>query len=85
MACVGIGNVSQLCSDLLIQSMNTAFLGYLDSKNIPSVVGGAPYGTSPDAPKTAGSVEVFIFLHLEPVGVFFLPVFGFAALRHQGL
>lgn len=60
-ACVGVGNVGQLCVDVLISSLQCEFIGYLDSTSLPAVNGAAPY---PDlghlGPQIACSLEVSI-------------------------
>uniref|UniRef100_A0A183TEH5 Proteasome assembly chaperone 2 n=2 Tax=Schistocephalus solidus TaxID=70667 RepID=A0A183TEH5_SCHSO len=58
-AVVGVGNVSQLCLDLLISSLKTSFVGYLESPCIPAVVGAAPYTTDPSKPFLTGSLELY--------------------------
>ncbi|BHF76269.1 Proteasome assembly chaperone 2 [Sparganum proliferum] len=58
-AVVGVGNVSQLCMDLLISTLKTNFVGYLESPCIPALVGAAPYSTDPGKPFLAGSLELY--------------------------
>lgn len=58
-ACAGVGNVGQLCMDVLISSIESVFAGYLDSAHVPPVVGPPPYPELPSTAPLACSLEVF--------------------------
>lgn len=57
-ACVGVGNVGQLCMDVLISSLEPVFVGYLNSPNVPPIVGSSPYPELISSPPLACSLEV---------------------------
>lgn len=57
-ACVGVGNVGQLCMDVLISSLEPVFVGYLSSPSVPPIVGSSPYPELPSSPTLACSLEV---------------------------
>ncbi|VDD83581.1 unnamed protein product [Mesocestoides corti] len=58
-ACVGVGNVSQLCMDVLISTLMPTFTCYLDSPFIPPLVGPAPYSEIVSSPPLACSLELY--------------------------
>ncbi|VDO08058.1 unnamed protein product [Rodentolepis nana] len=58
-ACVGVGNVGQLCMDVLISSLEPVFVGYLNSSSVPPIVGSTPYPELISSPSLACSLELY--------------------------
>ncbi|VDK32385.1 unnamed protein product, partial [Taenia asiatica] len=58
-ACAGVGNVGQLCMDVLISSIESVFAGYLNSAHVPPVVGPPPYPEIPSTAPLACSLELY--------------------------
>ncbi|VDL59487.1 unnamed protein product [Hymenolepis diminuta] len=58
-ACVGVGNVGQLCMDVLISSLEPVFVGYLNSPSVPPIVGSSPYPELTSSPPLACSLELY--------------------------
>ncbi|CDI98673.1 proteasome assembly chaperone 2 [Echinococcus multilocularis] len=58
-ACAGVGNVGQLCMDVLISSIESAFAGYLNSPHVPPVVGPPPYPELSSTAPLACSLELY--------------------------
>lgn len=65
-ACVGVGNVGQLCMDVLISTLDAKFIAYLDSSCVQSVTGPNPYPELSASPAIACSMEVS-FLSFLPL------------------
>ena len=61
-ACVGTGNVGQLCMDVILSSTEPVFVGYLDSPYVPPVVGPSPYPEMDSSPPLACSLEVVVIV-----------------------
>ncbi|VDM33578.1 unnamed protein product [Hydatigera taeniaeformis] len=58
-SCAGVGNVGQLCMDVLISSIESIFAGYLNSDYVPPIVGPPPYPELTSTAPLACSLELY--------------------------